>query len=60
MKEIDPAAAEASQGYPDKAVLNVTLDQLKAAPDFKYASSTLAEFRHAAREHRSAMKKTTP
>ena len=25
MKETDPAAAEASQGYPDKAVLNVTL-----------------------------------
>ena len=30
MKETDPAAAEASQGYPDKAVLNVTLDELKA------------------------------
>ena len=48
MKETDPAATEASQGYPDKAILNVTLDELKAAPDFKYASSTLAEFRYAA------------
>ena len=47
MKETDPAAAEASQGYPDKAVLNVTLAELKAAPDFKYASSTLSDVRHA-------------
>ena len=30
MKETDPATAEASQGYPDKAILNVTFDQLKA------------------------------
>ena len=43
MKEVDPATAAASQGYPDKAVLNVTLDQLKAAPDFKYASSAVAD-----------------
>ena len=43
MTETDPATAEASQGYPDKAILNVTLAQLKAAPDFKYASSTLAD-----------------
>jgi hypothetical protein len=35
MKETDPATVEASQGYPDKAILKVTLDQLKAAPDFK-------------------------
>ena len=41
MKEVDPATAAASQGYPDKAVLNVTLDQLKAAPDFKYTSTRL-------------------
>lgn len=40
----DPATAAASQGYPDKAVLNGTLDQLKAAPDFKYASSTPADW----------------
>jgi sporulation protein YlmC with PRC-barrel domain len=33
MKETDPVATEASQGYPDKAILNVTLAQLKAAPD---------------------------
>src|SRR5579872_412124 len=43
MKETDPAATEASQGYPDKAILNVTLAQLKAAPDFHYAQSPVAE-----------------
>ena len=43
MKQTDPAATEASQGYPDKAILNVTLDELKAAPDFQYAQSPLAE-----------------
>jgi sporulation protein YlmC with PRC-barrel domain len=57
VKETDPAAAEASQGYPDKAVLNVTLDELKSAPDFKYASSTLAESNAPPAD---AMKKTTP
>jgi hypothetical protein len=59
VKEVDPATAEASQGYPDKAVLNVSLDQLKAAPDFKYASSTLADsdVRPAGDAN---MKKTTP
>ena len=59
MKETDPAAAEASKGYPDKAVLNVTLDELKSAPDFKYASSTLAESDMRPASGR-AMKKTTP
>ena len=57
----DPAATEASQGYPDKAILNVTLDELKAAPDFKYASSTLAD--SAAMQPAGAdqaMKRTTP
>jgi hypothetical protein len=34
-KETDPAATEANQGYPDKAMLNVTLAELKAAPDFQ-------------------------
>jgi sporulation protein YlmC with PRC-barrel domain len=57
MKETDPATAEASQGYPDKAVLNVTLDELKAAPDFKYASSALAE---SGVQPSGSMKKTTP
>jgi len=38
----DPAATEASQGYPDKAMLNVTMAQLQAAPDFQYAPSPLA------------------
>jgi hypothetical protein len=43
MKETDPAATEASQGYPDKAILNVTFAELKAAPDFKYAASPASE-----------------
>ena len=43
MKETDPAATEASQGYPDKAILNVTVAQLKAAPDFHYAPSPQAD-----------------
>jgi hypothetical protein len=43
MKQIEPAAAEASQGYPDKAVLGVSLAELKSAPDFHYAPSPLAE-----------------
>ena len=59
MKEVDPTTAAASQGYPDKAVLNVTLDQLKAAPDFKYASSTLADS-DTAPAGDQGMKKTTP
>jgi hypothetical protein len=59
MKQTDPAATEASQGYPDKAVLNVTLAELKAAPDFKYATSPLSE---ADTQPASGdqMKKTTP
>ena len=60
MKEVDPATAEASQGYPDKAVLNVTLDELKAAPDFKYASSTLADRLCGRQAATRPMKKTTP
>ena len=42
MKETDPAATQASQGYPDKAILNLTVAQLKTAPDFKYAPDPLA------------------
>ena len=60
VKEVDPATAEASQGYPDKAVLNVTLDELKAAPDFKYASSALAETNMRPAAGDDQMKKTTP
>jgi hypothetical protein len=33
----DPAATEASQGYPDVAVLDMTKEQLQNAPDFRYA-----------------------
>ncbi|HEY3623675.1 MAG TPA: PRC-barrel domain-containing protein [Roseiarcus sp.] len=59
MKEVDPAATEANQGYPDKAILTVTLDELKAAPDFKYAPSPLstAETQPTGGDQ---MKKTTP
>ncbi len=42
-QQIDPAATEASQGYPDKAIVSVTLAQLKSAPDFQYAPSPLAD-----------------
>jgi sporulation protein YlmC with PRC-barrel domain len=60
MKETDPAATEASQGYPDKAVLSVTLAQLKAAPDFQYAPSPLAETETRPSGGGEQMKKTTP
>jgi sporulation protein YlmC with PRC-barrel domain len=43
MKETDPAATEASQGYPDKAILGVTVADLKSAPDFHYAASPEAD-----------------
>jgi hypothetical protein len=39
----DPAATEASQGYPDMAVLNMTKAQLQNAPDFSYAPSPTAD-----------------
>jgi sporulation protein YlmC with PRC-barrel domain len=60
MKETDPAATEASQGYPDKAILNVTLAELKAAPDFQYAESPLAEAVMQPAGVGEPMKKTTP
>jgi sporulation protein YlmC with PRC-barrel domain len=60
MRETDPAATEASQGYPDKAILNVTLAELKAAPDFQYAQSPLAEADTRPAGGGEAMKKTTP
>jgi len=41
-QKIDPAKIEAYQGYPDRAVLNVTQAQLKAAPEFKYAQDPQA------------------
>ena len=58
MKETDPAATEASQGYPDKAILDVTLAQLKDAPDFQYAPNPVAEFETPAAGGET--KKTTP
>jgi sporulation protein YlmC with PRC-barrel domain len=60
MKETDPAATEASQGYPDKAILNATLAQLKAAPDFQYAASALAESEARPAGGGESMKKTMP
>lgn len=39
----DPAATEANQGYPDKAFVNMTVAQLKSAPEFKYAPDPLAD-----------------
>ena len=60
MKETDPAATEASQGYPDKAILNVTLAELKAAPDFQYAQSPLAEAGMQPAGGGETLKKTTP
>jgi sporulation protein YlmC with PRC-barrel domain len=39
----DPAATEASQGYPDMGVLNMTKAQLQSAPDFRYTPSPTAD-----------------
>ena len=60
MKETDPAATEASQGYPDKAILNVTFAELMAAPDFQYAPSPLSEAETQPAAGGDQMKKTTP
>ena len=60
MRETDPAVTEATQGYPDEAILNVTLAQLKAAPDFRYAASAFAELETRPAGGGEAMKKTTP
>ena len=60
MKETDPAATEASQGYPDKAILNVTLAELKGAPAFQYAPSPGSEADMRAGGGGDQMKKTTP
>ena len=37
MQTVDSGAVEAHQGYPDKGVLDMTLAQLQAAPDFHFA-----------------------
>jgi len=39
-KTVDPAQQEAYNGYPDRAVIDMSQDQLKSAPEFKYASQT--------------------
>ena len=40
---LDPAATEASQGYPDMGVLEMTKAQLQSAPDLHYAPSPTAD-----------------
>jgi sporulation protein YlmC with PRC-barrel domain len=45
----DPAVVEASQGYPDMGVLAMTEQQLKSAPDFRYASDMTAQAANAPR-----------
>jgi sporulation protein YlmC with PRC-barrel domain len=42
-KYTDPKATEANQGYPDTAKIDVSLDQLKSAPDFQYAPDPQVE-----------------
>ncbi len=43
IRVIDPAAAEAYQGYPDRAEIEVSQAQIKSAPEFKYAPSPMTE-----------------
>ena len=38
-KRIDPAETEAYQGYPDRAIIDISQAQLKSAPEFKYAEN---------------------
>jgi len=38
-KTVSPAKTEAYRGYPDRAVIDMSQAQLKAAPEFKYASN---------------------
>lgn len=38
-KTVSPAKTEAYQGYPDRAMIDMSDAQLKAAPEFKYASN---------------------
>ncbi len=42
-KMTGPATTEAANGFPDKAMLDVTSAQLQAAPEFQYAPSPLAD-----------------
>jgi sporulation protein YlmC with PRC-barrel domain len=39
----DPAATEASQGYPDMAMLDMTKQQLQNAPDFHYTPTPVVD-----------------
>jgi sporulation protein YlmC with PRC-barrel domain len=39
----DPAATEASQGYPDMAMLDMTKQQLQNAPDFHYMPTPVVD-----------------
>jgi sporulation protein YlmC with PRC-barrel domain len=46
-KSTDAKATEASQGYPDAAKLDVSLDQLKSAPVFQYVRDPRVESENA-------------
>ena len=41
-KTVDPAKTEAYQGYPDRATIDMSEAELKAAPEFKYATAPAA------------------
>ena len=56
----DPAATEASQGYPDMGVLNMTKAQLQNAPDFTYAPTPTADAGAAATAPNSAAASPSP
>ena len=43
MVKTDPAATEASQGYPDMAMLDMTKQQLQGAPDFHYTATPVVD-----------------
>jgi hypothetical protein len=60
MKEMDPATAAASQGYPDKAVLNGTLDQLKSRASLQIRVEHARGLGYASLQATKSMKKTTP
>jgi hypothetical protein len=57
---VDPAAVEAYQGYPDKAMINMTVAQIKSAPDFRYAPDPLAEATAASQPGAKTPPKSSP
>ncbi len=57
---VDPAAVEAYQGYPDKAMINMTVAQIKSAPDFRYAPDPVDEAMAASHAGAQTPSKSTP